>query len=98
MVTHLSFLAPFPHRATRHTPDLCPRASIADWDCDAVVIGAGIAGLAAAKRLGESGRRVRVIEASDGVGGRMRSDNVEGFILDRGFQVFVEGYPRAQDM
>lgn len=68
------------------------------YDCDVCVVGAGIAGLSAAKSLSEAGKRVRIIEASDGVGGRMRSDVVDGFILDRGFQVFIEGYPMAQRM
>jgi phytoene dehydrogenase-like protein len=39
---------------------------------------------------------VRVLEASDGVGGRVRSDVVEGFVLDRGFQVLFTAYPAAR--
>jgi phytoene dehydrogenase-like protein len=62
----------------------------------AVVVGAGLAGLAAAKRLAADGVAVRVLEASDGVGGRVRSDVVDGFILDRGFQVFICGYPEQR--
>ncbi|MFV2173039.1 NAD(P)/FAD-dependent oxidoreductase [Actinomadura sp. LOL_016] len=61
-----------------------------------VVVGAGIAGLACAVRLRENGVRVRVLEASDGVGGRMRTDIVEGFRLDRGFQVFNTAYPEVR--
>ena len=60
---------------------------------DAVVVGAGLAGLAAARRLHQAGRSVVVLESSDGVGGRVRTDEVEGFHLDRGFQVLLTAYP-----
>ncbi|MEM8706872.1 MAG: FAD-dependent oxidoreductase, partial [Actinomycetota bacterium] len=60
---------------------------------DVVVVGAGLAGLAAARILHEAGRSVVVLEASDGVGGRVRSDEVDGFILDRGFQILLRAYP-----
>lgn len=60
---------------------------------DVVVVGAGLAGLAAARILHEAGRSVVVVEASDGVGGRVRSDIVDGFILDRGFQILLRAYP-----
>ncbi len=60
---------------------------------DVVVVGAGLAGLAAARILHEVGRSVVVLEASDGVGGRVRSDIVDGFILDRGFQILLRAYP-----
>ena len=62
---------------------------------DAVVVGAGLAGLAAARTLQAAGRSVRVVEASDGVGGRVRTDHVDGFLLDRGFQVLLTAYPEA---
>ena len=62
---------------------------------DAVVIGAGLAGLTAARHLQRAGRTVTVLEASDGVGGRVRSDHVDGFVLDRGFQVLLTAYPEA---
>jgi protoporphyrinogen oxidase len=65
-------------------------------DPDAVVVGAGLAGLAAARRLALAGRSVVVLEASDGVGGRVRSDRVDGFVLDRGFQVLLAAYPEAR--
>jgi phytoene dehydrogenase-like protein len=59
-----------------------------------VVIGAGLAGLVCALALHDVGQRVLVLEASDGVGGRIRSDrHREGFILDRGFQVLLDAYP-----
>jgi phytoene dehydrogenase-like protein len=62
---------------------------------DVVVVGAGLAGLAAATLLHRAGRRVRVLEASDDVGGRVRTDVVDGFRLDRGFQVLLTAYPEA---
>lgn len=60
---------------------------------DVIVIGAGLAGLSCAAHLHRAGRSVHVVEASDGVGGRVRSDIVDGFILDRGFQVVLTEYP-----
>lgn len=61
-----------------------------------VVVGAGLAGLACARALHEAGEHVLVVDASDGVGGRVRSDLVDGFTLDRGFQVFFTAYPEAR--
>lgn len=63
---------------------------------EVIVVGAGLAGLCCARRLHESGVRVRVLEASDGVGGRVRTDRVEGYLLDRGFQVLLTAYPEAR--
>lgn len=63
---------------------------------DVVVVGAGLAGLACARHLAEHGREVRVLEASDAVGGRVRTDIVDGFRLDRGFQVLNDGYPELR--
>ncbi len=63
---------------------------------EVVVVGAGLAGLAAARRLHEAGRDVVVLEASDGVGGRVRTDVVDGFRLDRGFQVLLTAYPEFE--
>jgi predicted NAD/FAD-dependent oxidoreductase len=59
------------------------------------IIGAGLAGLACARRFSEAGLACTVLERSNGVGGRARTDRVEGFQLDRGFQVFLSGYPEA---
>ena len=56
---------------------------------DTVIVGAGLAGLSAAKRLHDAGQTVAVLEASDGIGGRVRTDVVDGFRLDRGFHVLL---------
>lgn len=63
---------------------------------DAVVVGAGIAGLACARALSRAGMEVVVLETSDGVGGRVRTDDLDGFRLDRGFQVLPTAYPEAR--
>ncbi len=63
---------------------------------EVAVVGAGLAGLAAARVLAAAGREVAVLEASDGVGGRVRTDIVDGFQLDRGFQVLLTAYPEAK--
>ncbi len=60
------------------------------------IVGAGLAGLAAAVTLHDRGTDVTVLEASDGVGGRVRTDLVDGFRLDRGFQILLTAYPVAQ--
>lgn len=58
-----------------------------------VVVGAGVAGLSAAVHLARAGKEVTVVEGSDDVGGRVRTDVVDGFQLDRGFQVLNTAYP-----
>jgi len=59
-----------------------------------VVVGAGMAGLTCAARLHAAGRSVIVLEGSDGVGGRVRTDrHPDGYLLDRGFQVILDRYP-----
>lgn len=82
-------------------PECVPRSRRLIWQCSAnpstsrpvTIIGAGVAGLAAAHHVATAGIPVRILEAADEVGGRIRSDVVDGFILDRGFQVFIEAYP-----
>lgn len=61
-----------------------------------VVIGAGLAGLVCGRTLLRAGHEAVVLEASDGVGGRVRSDTVDGFVLERGFQVLLTAYPAAR--
>lgn len=65
-------------------------------DADVVVVGAGLAGLAAARRLTSAGRAVVVVESSDAVGGRVRTDVVDGIRMDRGFQLYNPAYPEGQ--
>jgi glycine/D-amino acid oxidase-like deaminating enzyme len=62
-------------------------------DHDAVVVGAGLAGLRAARVLAGHGLDVAVLEAGDRPGGRVASDVVDGHVLDRGFQVLNTSYP-----
>lgn len=63
---------------------------------DVVVVGAGVAGLSCARDLTAAGLDCRVVEASDGVGGRVRTDEVDGFLLDRGFQILLTAYPEVR--
>jgi phytoene dehydrogenase-like protein len=60
---------------------------------DVAIVGAGLAGLCCAVRLEQAGLSVRLSEAEDAPGGRIRTDQVEGFRLDRGFQILLTGYP-----
>jgi len=63
---------------------------------EVVVVGAGLAGLTAARTLTDAGRSVLLLEASDGVGGRVRTDQIDGFQVDRGFQVLLTAYPELE--
>ena len=63
-----------------------------------LIVGAGLSGLTCAHHLHLKGIPVHLIEASDGVGGRVRTDRVDGFLLDRGFQVYLSAYPRAGEL
>ncbi|WP_103349316.1 NAD(P)/FAD-dependent oxidoreductase [Amycolatopsis sp. CA-128772] len=62
-------------------------------DHEVVIAGAGLAGLAAAITLHRAGVPCAVLEAGDDVGGRVRTDVVDGFRLDRGFQILNPAYP-----
>jgi glycine/D-amino acid oxidase-like deaminating enzyme len=63
---------------------------------DVIVVGAGMAGLACARTLVGAGRSPVVLERSHSVGGRVRTDSVDGFLLDHGFQVLPLSYPEAR--
>ncbi len=65
-------------------------------DPDVLIVGAGLAGLTCARRLHHRGLTVQVLEASDRVGGRVRTETVDGFRLDRGFQVLLTAYPELR--
>ena len=62
-----------------------------------IVVGAGWAGLNAARVLNDAGFHVRVFEKSDRVGGRITSDYVDGFVLDHGFQVINPKYAELRE-
>ncbi|MEM7310082.1 MAG: NAD(P)/FAD-dependent oxidoreductase [Planctomycetota bacterium] len=65
-------------------------------DRDVLIVGAGLAGLACAKELIDSGLSCLVLEGAERVGGRVTTDEVDGFLLDRGFQVLLSDYPEAR--
>jgi phytoene dehydrogenase-like protein len=65
---------------------------------EVIIVGAGIAGLCCARKLSEVGIRPLLLEASGAVGGRVQTDLVDGFLLDRGFQVLLTAYPEAQEV
>ena len=63
---------------------------------DVVVVGAGLAGLRCARRLQEAGLAVLVLDRSDRVGGRVRTDEVDGHLVDHGFQLLNPSYPAVR--
>lgn len=60
------------------------------------IIGAGISGLTAAVYLHRKGFKVQILEASERAGGRIKTDLIDGFRLDRGFQVLLTEYPETK--
>jgi len=65
---------------------------------DVIIVGAGMAGLTCATYLNRFGIKPLVIEASDAVGGRVRTDAQDGYLLDRGFQILLTAYPEAKQL
>ncbi len=65
-------------------------------DTDVIIIGAGIFGLSCARTLMKAGLRFLILEAGQTVGGRIKSDHVDGFILDHGFEVLQTAYPETR--
>jgi len=63
---------------------------------DVIIVGAGMAGLTCARHLTDAGLSCTVLEGSGRVGGRVGSDRIHGFLLDRGFQVLLPAYPEAR--
>jgi phytoene dehydrogenase-like protein len=63
---------------------------------DVLIVGGGLAGLVCAQDLARAGVECSLLEASDVVGGRVRTDRVDGFLLDRGFQIVLCAYPQVQ--
>ncbi len=61
-----------------------------------LIVGAGLAGLVAAKTLQAAGEEYLLVDAADAPGGRVRTDEIEGYRLDRGFQVLLDSYPTAR--
>ena len=64
-----------------------------------IIIGSGMSGLASAKELMKSGcNDFLMVDSADRAGGRVRTDVVDGYLLDRGFQVFIDSYPEAKSL
>ncbi|XP_027347106.1 15-cis-phytoene desaturase, chloroplastic/chromoplastic [Abrus precatorius] len=104
--TNPSFLSSTPKRFRfnpQSSPQLSPTPSSplqtpSPPKTGVIIIGAGLAGLAAATHLNSHNIPFLLLEASDAVGGRVRTDIVDGFLLDRGFQIFITAYPEAQKL
>jgi len=65
---------------------------------DVIIVGAGLAGLSCACHLSAKGVSCQLLEGSDDAGGRARTDALDGFLLDRGFQVFLTAYPEGRQL
>jgi phytoene dehydrogenase-like protein len=65
-------------------------------EADCIVVGGGLAGLACCRELLRRGRSVVLVEASGRLGGRVATESVDGFRVDRGFQVYLDAYPEGK--
>ena len=65
---------------------------------DVIIVGAGVAGLRCAIELEKKALNVLMLEASDRVGGRLKTDSVDGYTLDHGFQVLLTAYSECQSI
>jgi phytoene dehydrogenase-like protein len=65
-------------------------------DIDVVVVGAGLAGLSCARQLMNRSVSFIILEADDRIGGRLKTDVLDGFLLNHGFQVLQTAYPEAR--
>ena len=63
---------------------------------EVVIVGAGLAGLSCARRLMKDDIPFLILEADQRIGGRLKTDRYEGFILNHGFQVLQTAYPEAR--
>jgi len=78
-----------------HRPRIAETGDL-EMTADVIIVGAGLSGLACALTVRERGLTPLILDASDGIGGRIRTDNYAGFLLDRGFQVLQTWYPEAR--
>lgn len=67
-----------------------------DEELPVIVVGAGLAGLSAALTLQDAGIKVEVLEAASSVGGRVQTDQINGYRFDRGFQLINASYPELK--
>ncbi|MEM9051034.1 MAG: NAD(P)/FAD-dependent oxidoreductase [Bacteroidota bacterium] len=67
-------------------------------DYDVIIVGAGISGLSAALACEKSGLKTLILEADKNVGGRIQNDLIDGFNLERGFQVLIDSYEKAEEL
>ena len=65
-------------------------------EVDVVVVGAGLAGLSCARHLMNRNASFIICEADDRIGGRLKTDLLDGFLLNHGFQVLQTAYPEAR--
>ncbi len=65
---------------------------------DVIIIGGGLSGLCCALHLQKNGVSFQILEAAEEAGGRVATDEINGFLLDRGFQVFLTAYPEARQV